>query len=213
MKSVILLIAIISTSFSSIQAQTVAQLQAQINTLKAQVAALLPLKALAPYVAVDLNPEYGVRGPHVIFHDCNVHVTNGTFKTAQGNGLGNLFIGYDYIDTSVLGAPSWERGGSHNLIIGDQHLFHTACTASIISGRFLEVDNANSAAIGGIGNRVWNVNAVAIGGADNTVASAQAVDIGGASNWIINNDYAVLVGGHHGGTTAPYAGLFGAIIP
>jgi hypothetical protein len=198
MKSVILLIAIISTSFSSIQAQTVAQLQAQINTLKAQVAALLPLKALAPYVAVDLNPEYGVRGPHVIFHDCNVHVTNGTFKTAQGNGLG---------------APSWERGGSHNLIIGDQHLFHTACTASIISGRFHEVDNANSAAIGGIGNRVWNVNAVAIGGADNTVASAQAVDIGGASNWIINNDYAVLVGGHHGGTTAPYAGLFGAIIP
>jgi hypothetical protein len=194
---------------SPLQAQTPAQLQAQIDVLKAQVAALAPLKALAPYVAVDLNTENGVRGPNIIFHDANVHITNGTFNTAAANGLGNLIIGYDLLDSTFL-RPT-VRGGSHNLVIGDNNQFRTGSTCSILSGNYQEVDGSNSAAIGGGGNRLWGSNQVAIGGGANTLVSPSSTIVGGFANWTEYGSFATLVGGKGDVDQAPYVGVLGKI--
>src|SRR6476659_3545154 len=87
-------------SASSLQAQSMAQLQADIASLKAQVAALLPLKALVPYVTVDPNPENGVKGPNIVFHGANVHIVDGSGTT---NLLPPSSTDYRSIVTNGLG--------------------------------------------------------------------------------------------------------------
>lgn len=211
----------------TLQAQTPAQLQKQITQLQALCAQMVkneqglqaqlsalqrsPVQALASFVTVDPNPEYGVRGPNVIFHDCNLHLTNGSFNTQTSNGLGNLIIGYDVLDpTSLLGPIV--RGGSHNLIIGDSHRFKTGATSCIVSGTFNEVDGPNSAAIAGGAHRVWGSNAAAIGGWNSLVNSDYSVALGGQGNYIADADFFVLVGGRSAASiSTPFLGEFGAI--
>ncbi len=101
------------------------------------------LAELAKYVKVDPNPINGLKGPHVIFHDANVHVQSGSGITAEVDpftgviraggltGLGNLIVGYN--------EPGGSRVGSHNLVVGPSHTYTSAGgvvfgTSNLISG-------------------------------------------------------------------------------
>src|SRR5205823_3933580 len=83
------------------------------------------LLALAQYVYVDQTTINGLVGPHVIFHDANVHVRNGNAETySNANGLGNLVVGYNAnTDAANHVLPAGHRVGSHNLIVGDGHSY------------------------------------------------------------------------------------------
>jgi hypothetical protein len=195
------------------QNATIAALQRQV-TLIAQNPAL----GLGPFVTVDPNPEYNVRGPHIVFHGANVHITdgalnttgpNGSLNTLGANGLGNLFIGYDLFPETT---DNPQRGGSHNLILGDGHQFTK--TGCILSGWMNEVYAANSEAIGGVQNQIWDECSVAVGGYLNVNSvSGMAVTVGGAFGNLYDADFAVLVGGRNATATVQCQGIFGPINP
>jgi hypothetical protein len=108
--------------------------QAQVNTLQTQLAQIKanPVLALGPYVAVDPNPENGLAGPHVIFYGANVHIVSGSGQTVDTTGLGNLVVGYDE-DSHNTEIIDGNRTGSHNLVIGTQHMF--TASAGIVAGQ------------------------------------------------------------------------------
>ena len=78
--------------------------------------------AMNPYITVDaVNSINGLIAPHVMFHDANIHVQDGSGDTAGAiNGLGNLLIGYN---ENGAGFIPGERDGSHNLLVGEGHRY------------------------------------------------------------------------------------------
>ncbi len=86
---------LVSTGFAQTPAQFAA-LQAQVASLQSLCAQMIrneqglqtqltalrtsPVQALVPFLTVDPNPKNGVRGPNIVFHDANVHITNGDVR-------------------------------------------------------------------------------------------------------------------------------------
>ncbi len=95
-------------------------LPSKIAALEAKVA---DLEAKLQYMSVVTGTINGLKGPHIIFENANVHVRSGSHATDDGgtlSGLGNLIVGYnEYIN------GSWPRTGSHNLVVGDDHEFRS----------------------------------------------------------------------------------------
>jgi hypothetical protein len=107
------------------------------------------LAELAKYVKVDPNPINGLKGPHVIFHDANVHVQSGSGTTAEASGptgLGNLIVGYN--EMPVMSGGS--RVGSHNLIVGPSHTFTS--TGGVVFGRDNLISGQYATNLGGVEN-------------------------------------------------------------
>lgn len=141
------------------EASLLSQLNAaniQLSTLAARLSALETsggstspaLAALAKYVSVDPNPINGLKGPHVIFHDANVHVRSGSGTTAEAGGLtglGNLIVGYNEMPVpDMLVPPGGSRVGSHNLVVGPSHAFTSTGGAvfgkdNLISGQYATI--------------------------------------------------------------------------
>ena len=90
---------------SPVWGQTIADLEARIEVLEA---ALVKLACITTQGSGDV--------PDIVFQGCNVHVRNGQGSTQTTNGKGNLIVGYN-----EEGSSSKERGGSHNLVIGNLH--------------------------------------------------------------------------------------------
>jgi hypothetical protein len=106
------------------------------------------LAELAKYVKVDPNPINGLKGPHVIFHDANVHVQSGSGTTAEAGGLtglGNLIVGYNEMPVPEMPVPpGGSRIGSHNLVVGPSHAFASTGGAvfgkdNLISGQYATI--------------------------------------------------------------------------
>jgi hypothetical protein len=191
----------------SIYAQTPAQLSAvnaaqqkQINTLIAQVAALQrsPVQQLAPYVAVDYNTENGVVGPNITFHGVNVHIVNGAGQTTNINGLGNLIIGYDESPGQLVAG---DRGGSHNLVLGQQNKFQAWASSGIINGLGNTINGQNTVILSGDRNTVTGNSpglvsyGVIIDGENNTLfdATSSCIVDGVFNN--IGRYFDVIIGG------------------
>ena len=199
------------------RAQTPAQfaaLQAQVQSLQAQVAALQrsPVQALVPFLTVDPNPKYGVRGPNIVFHDANVHITNGTFNTKISNGLGNLILGYCEPPQIIRDG---ERMGSHNLILGTQHKWTAQAIGGIVGGEHNYIGAPGASVLGG----TWNASVaddgvviagyqngnrdgegVIIGGTFNSSSGQDDVIIGGTYTTLKNSSETVVLGGQGNGT-------------
>ena len=122
--------------------------------------ALVELAKLANYVKVDLAVINGVKGPHVIFHDANVHVQSGLKGTtdevdpATGliragglTGMGNLFVGFN--EEMALG--SRVGAGSHNLIVGPFHTYTS--TGGVVFGKENMVSAQSASVLGGRANQ------------------------------------------------------------
>jgi hypothetical protein len=162
---------------------------------------------LNPYVTVDTAVENGVIGPHVTFHGVNVHIvadSGATDDNTNGGspgtltGLGNLFIGYDdyYSGSSV---PAGVRGGSHNLIIRDDHTFvgagtstSTAAYGDLILGSGNNANGGLSFCAGDSNSFYTNFNSILVG-SRNVVTRDYGVVVGGSDNYIYE-DQSVIVG-------------------
>lgn len=208
-------VALMATAHAQTPAQFAA-LQAQVVALQKQVTTLQQNKALAlaPFVSVDPNPQNGVRGPNITFHDANIHITNGSFNTATVNGLGNLIIGYNEIQqypNNVL-VPG-DRGGSHNLVIGPLNKFTLNSYCSIVAGYDNKADACFTAVLAGADNTVSGQYGALLGGTSNTVFGLASVGGGGYACRVFG-DYSTLWGGKQSlDTSIKYASKFGDITP
>ena len=176
---------------------TVTALQNQVNTLQTQLTAAQPVLALAPFVSVDPNPANGVIGPNIKFTGANIHILSGSGATSDnGNptGLGNLIIGYDddkKFGVSILGPG--DRGGSHNLVIGDHNRFTMAAFGGLVAGNFNAISNSETVCFGN-SNSASGLASTVIGDGGNTASATQSVVCGGIGN-TAGNTYAVVTGG------------------
>ncbi|MCK6512872.1 hypothetical protein L6R29_23330, partial [Myxococcota bacterium] len=106
----------------------------------------------------------------VTFEKANVRILNGTTKTDQANGLGNLILGYN--DTTLPANPPFtlQRAGSHNLVVGDSHSYPT--TAGIVAGRYNNLVGKSASILGGSQNQAYSEGSVILGGTQNTTGKA-----------------------------------------
>jgi hypothetical protein len=105
-------------------------------------------------------------GWDVVFERCNVYIQNGADTTGgfgNINGFGNLIIGYNR-DRFPPDPPA-PRGGSHNLVVGDQHSY-----------------SAWGGIVGGFNNTISGPEASVTGGHQNTASGQGASVSGGLSN-------------------------------
>merc|ERR1711957_773355 len=164
--------------------------------------------------------EEDVEGGNIYFTGCNVHIRSGKGSTdATTNGKGNLIIGYNEPRDSLMEVPksaegpkkvdvmevpesaegleaeldvSDSRGGSHNLIIGDEHEYTTY--GGIVTGRRNGISSKYSAVVGGLDNAASGEYSTVTGGTDNE-ASGYASSISGGYDNTAWGDYSSVLGG------------------
>ncbi len=173
----------------------VAALEAQVAALQSELAAAqsgLDLAMdLVQCLSVDTNNINGLAGPHVIFEGCNVHVQNGLNDTESADGRGNLVIGYNEDDETIV----TDREGSHNLIVGPNHSYGSygglvagysnaidGTFASVSGGSFNTASGNRASVSGGSGNVASSLGASINGGLGNTASASNTSVCGGAMN-------------------------------
>lgn len=172
---------------------TISNLQAELNSLNADLATFRELKK---YVRLVPGNMEGVRGPNLIFEGVNVHIRNKRSSTTLVDGLGNLIIGYNEIgDEAGLFYPPPVRNGSHNLIVGAGHSYSSAGgfvagyrntiggSFSTVAGGFLNVANGEHSSVsGGLLNVAGGEFSAVCGGMQNDTASFASSITGGSYN-------------------------------
>lgn len=160
------------------------QLSTRVDQLETTVASRDVLDGLVPFVSVS--------GSDVKLTGANLVLQNGAGSTDTVNGTGNLVIGYN--------APrdgTNDKTGSHNLVIGDGHVYSSyggfvageensimAPNASVVGGTFGVVEAELGTVLGGYKNHVEALYATVVGGYGNVVLSdgMAASILGGMSN-------------------------------
>jgi hypothetical protein len=184
---------------------TVSTLQTQLAGTQAQLANAQHVLALDPFVSVAPSPQLGVAGPNITFSGANIHIVSGSGMTFEGDnprGLGNLIIGYNE------GSSDSDRGGSHNLVIGEGNRFTRAAFGCLVGGggnivsavgaTCLGANNAASGGFstvcGGVFNATTNAAASVLGGEKNTASGFFASVLGGFNNTAGGTQTSVLGG-------------------
>jgi len=209
------------------------QLEGQIIDLNNQVdaVALETVTDLAQHVSVETDAQ---GHPAVIFSGVNVHINNGTNSTYgafnyQGNGTGNLIVGYD--EPSTLGftcadsryagifdcntnGQRWavsHKSGSHNVVIGGEHNY--SHIGSLIAGFSNRVNMRSGSVTGGNYNTVSGRYGSVTGGSNNQALSNSASVMGGFENTAgsINSilSWMTVTGGNGNTATGQYATVSG----
>jgi len=169
---------------------------------------------------------------NIYFDGCNLHVRSGEGSTdARTNGKGNLIIGYnespvddDYYlmevpesaegpkkvdgleDTEAKKDVSNSRGGSHNLIIGDQHEYTSF--GGIVTGQRNEISNEYSAVVGGFGNAATGEYSFISGGYGNAASGSLSSIFGGDGNKATGYESSIS-GGYDNTATGRYSSISG----
>jgi hypothetical protein len=154
-------------------------------------------------------------GNELIFTGVNLHLRNGLNNTQSMNGLGNLILGYN----EARGGGADFRGGSHNLVIGQQSNYTSfggiiggfqnqisgpfahvltgyqngalSFYSCIATGRSNNAANTFAAILGGRLNVASGEQSCVIGGRENTVSGVASVVSGGISNRASGNSSSV----------------------
>jgi hypothetical protein len=155
----------------------VATLQGQVTTLQGQLA---DYKAFFEYITVQSGEINGLAGPHVIFTGANVHIRSGSSTTYDGGsltGLGNLIVGYNQLRP---GDGAGQRGGSHNIVVGDHHRFTSY--GGLVAGYENEVSRSHASVTGGFHNTASGYRSSICGGYFNTASGDESSVSGGHVN-------------------------------
>lgn len=113
----------------------------------------------------------------LIIEGVNVELINGTGSTGgDPNGLGNLIIGYN----APRPFQEAERGGSHNLVVGDQHQW--SHWGGIVAGVSNSILNDWASVTGGRDNIASGEDSSVSGGFTNEASGRQASVSGGHLN-------------------------------
>jgi hypothetical protein len=202
-------------SSSNTASGQISSLQSSNTAVQNQLAAAANVLALNPFVTVDPNPENGVIGPHITFHNANIHIVSGSGATDDSSGsggsltgLGNLFIGYNELPASNPN-PGY-RAGSHNLVIGPGHQFTSY--GGFLAGYSNILQAASSSICGGSFNLIGPGSAAQycsiLGGDHNLTAAQNATIVGGQYNGV-ENDYASVMGGSSNNARAKWSTIVG----
>lgn len=114
----------------------------------------------------DKLVHFSRQGNEVFITGANLHLVNGLGTTTQGNGLGNLIVGYNELRNAAgLQAGPDSRTGSHNVVVGQMNNYPgcgglvvgaaneaSGLFCSVSGGQFNHADNFCSAVSGGS----WN---------------------------------------------------------
>jgi hypothetical protein len=136
-----------------------AALQQAVTTLQGQVATLQSalMQATATIACLQMAPS----GVDLIVNGCNLHIRSGGGSTdAVVNGVGNLIVGYNENFNS-----SFDRTGSHNVIIGSHHSY-----------------SSFGGLVAGVENSLSGPGASIVGGAENIASGRLATISGGFQN-------------------------------
>ena len=95
---------------------------------------------------------------------------NGTGNTETMNGVGNLIVGYN--ESRGFYAPSDNRTGSHNIVVGKWNNY--ASRGGLVAGLFNEVSGRYASVTGGTVN----------------TASGEAATVGGGSGKTARDEHA-----------------------
>jgi len=170
------------------QAQTVSLQQTQLASPAAQNAF-----ALGNYVSVDTADATvrGVKAPNIIFSGANIHIVSGSGATLDSTGLGNLVIGYDddSLDPATIDAG---RGGSHNLIVGDDNTFTSG--GGLVAG-FLNGIGSEYASVSGGQANTASARYSSISGGEGNTASGEGASVSGGDSNVASGLEASVVGG------------------
>ena len=153
----------------------------------------------------DLLAGVSRNGDTLLFDGMNLQIVNGMGKTDSKNTLGNLIIGYN----ESPGGATVYRGGSHNLVVGDEHQYRSwggivagrgntvsGSWASVTGGSWNTASGGAASVTGGTGNIASNDHSSVTGGLDNT-ASGGAASVTGGRNNTASGSYASVTGGYH----------------
>ena len=174
------------TTFSTTAAATIYALNGSISTIMNS-----NIYALNPYVSVNPDAVYGMKGPNVFFTGANIHIVDGSGSTDDGiftdptkmlTGLGNLVIGYNEPRLNIVDGSQilTDRGGSHNLIVGQFHQYSSV--GGFVAGIMNKTIGPNSSVSGGAGNTASGSASSVSGGMSNTASAGYSSVSGGMSN-------------------------------
>ena len=133
------------------------------------------------------------------FSGCNLTVNDGGGSTlavvtnANGEGIGNLIIGYDaYGRDPNFGGDV--RTGSHNLILGDENNYNSY--GGFVAGTNNSVYAPYASVSGGAGNTA-DGHASSVSGGEGNGASGTGAAVSGGFGDIALSDYSSVVGGYY----------------
>jgi len=155
------------------------------------------------HMRVVLTPTGDGRAvPTVLFEGVNVQIVNGSGVTDSTNGRGNLIVGYQ--------VGQLERGGSHNVVLGDDHAYTSygglvsgeanqlrAPSAVALAARASIVEGPRGGVVCGQDSEVHGADALVLGGSDNRLGSGavRCVAVGSEFVQIDGSEGDVTVGG------------------
>lgn len=202
-----------------------AALQATVSTLQSELAAVQnsQVMALDSYLTVD--EETDPRGPLVLLAGINLQIVNGAGSTATINGLGNLMIGYDEVNTWSFhrcsdGAYSdqaecegagevWNithKNGSHYLVLGSENNYSQY--GGLVAGYRNFATRAYATITGGNLNTAMGEYSSVSGGWVNLAFGPCSSVSGGGAN-AAEGAYSSLSGGHQGIASGEYSSVSG----
>ena len=146
------------------------------------------VEPLFDYVTVDTSADT------VTFEGANVLIQSGS-GTTEGtvNGLGNLIVGYNESTSGGL------QTGSHNLIVGPEHVF--VSYGAIVAGYSNRSDGAYASVLGGYSNAATGTSATVLGGYANNASGDYATVAGGGAN-DASGDYSSVLAGYGNAASA-----------
>ena len=184
----------------SAQAAQIAALTAQNNVQAVQISAL---EDVTQFFSVDSNIINNMDGPHLIVTGANFHIRDGTGMTYSQtpSGVGNLVVGYNESGTVPV-----QRGGAHNLIIGEFHSF--SGTGGIVAG-FLNSIAGRSSTVSGGDHNTASADFAAISGGSDGIASGGASAISGGTRGTASGNWSSISGGDENTASGTYSSVTG----
>ena len=151
-----------------------------------------------------LTNSISVSGSDLTFTGVNIHIVDGTGKTASASGLGNLIVGYNAASADLR----QERTGSHNLILGDANNYLSY--GGVVAGVGNAITAPYASITGGGHNVASGLYATVTGGYTNT-ASANCASVSGGDYNMADGVFSSVSGGYHNAATALEAAISGGV--
>lgn len=183
----------------------VAALEAEVDALQTTVATQgAEIDALQRLLAgVTRGP--GPAGNDTLrFSGMNLQLVNGTGATDNGNGLGNLILGYNAPRAPAF--PGEGRTGSHYLVVGDLHEY--TGFGGIIAGLRNSATGGWASITGGSDNRAMG-HLSSVTGGDHNTAEGELAWVGGGRHNAASGRWSSVSGGAGNVAEGQAASAFG----
>ena len=168
---------------------------------------------------VYLDDGQGGLAKTIRIEGVNVQVVNGS-GAANGNGVGNLLLGYCEEPVDITGSHNLLSGFELDVptyqcvVVGARHAIESPYSLISGDGHTVGVSSAYASAIGGCDNEIFASApfAVVVGGRDNSARAYGSSIVGGVANEIVNgSSNASIFGGFTNRIDQSHSDIFGGL--